>query len=310
MGTVGNTLKTLVLLLVPSPFLLLTGALIGGVSGIAIALVVALAMNGAAFWGSDSIALRMYHAREVSPEEEPDLHQIVDKLVRDSGLPKPRVHIIDDESPNAFATGRSPKRASVAATRGIIRMLNREELEAVMGHELAHVGNRDTLIMTVVAVVVGAVSMIAWIAQLSMFFGGMGGNRNHGGGAGIIVLLVVVIVMPIVALMVRSAISRTREYQADAFGARLSGNPEALARALEKLEAGAHAKQIRVSQSTGEATAHLFIVNPLSGREAMSKLFTTHPPISERARRLRAMVPEGGRALRQSGRPKGGSPFA
>ncbi len=314
MSTVSNTLKTFALLLTLSLVLLLTGFLVGGAGGVVIGLVIALAMNGAAYWGSDAIALKMYHAREVTPEEEPELHRIVDKLAVDSGLPKPKVHIIEDESPNAFATGRSPKKASVAATRGIMRLLDRDEMEAVMGHELAHVGNRDTLIMTVVAVMAGAISIIAMIGRFSMFFGGMSGGRNNGGGAGIIGILIVAIVMPIVALMIRAAISRTREFQADAFGARLSGNPEALARALEKLEEGAHARPIRVSESTGEATAHLFIVNPLSGRETMSKLFTTHPPTSERARRLRAMVPQGGEAFRRSGggrdRPAGGSPFS
>ncbi len=313
MGTVGNTLKTFALLLVLSFLLLITGFLIGGIGGIVIGLVVALAMNGAAFWGSDKVALKMYHAREVSPDEEPGLHRIVDQLALDSGLPKPRVHIIDDPSPNAFATGRSPQKASVAATRGIMQILDRDELEAVMAHELGHVGNRDTLIMTVVAVIATAISMIAMFGRFSMFFGGMHGGRSSG-GAGIIGLLIVVIVMPIVALMVRSAISRTREFQADAYGARLSGNPDALARALEKLETAAHVQPIRVPEATGEATAHLFIVNPLSGREALSSMFTTHPSTSERARRLRAMVPEGGQAMRRPGaggrRPQGGSPFA
>ena len=314
MGTVGNTLKTLALLLVLSFLLLVTGFLIGGIGGIVIGLALALLMNGAAFWASGSLALKMYRAREVTPEEEPELHRVVGQLARDSGLPKPRVHIIDDPSPNAFATGRNPKNASVAATRGIMQILDRDELEAVMGHELGHVGNRDTLIMTVVAVIAGAISMIALVGRFSMFFGGMHGGRSGGGMVGIIGLLVVAIVMPIVALMVRSAISRTREFQADVYGARLSGKPEALARALEKLEAAAHVRPIRVSESTGEATAHLFIVNPLSGREAMSNLFVTHPPTSERARRLRAMAPEGGQAMPRSRagrrRPKGGSPFA
>lgn len=273
-----NTIKTFFLLMVLTGLLLLVGGIIGGEAGIIIALVFALGMNFFAYWFSDRIALGMTHARPVSEEEDPELYRLVAEQASLAGLPMPKVYEIQSDSPNAFATGRSPNHATVAVTTGIRRILTRDELGAVMAHEMAHVGNRDTLIMTVVATIAGAISMLAFMAQFAAIFGG----RERGGN--IIGLLVVAIVMPIAATLIRLAISRAREFQADQTGAHTSGNPEALARALEKLEMGAHARPMKVA----EAASHLFIVNPLSA-STMSKLFSTHPPTTERARRLREM---------------------
>lgn len=280
-----NTLKTFFLLMLLTGLLLLVGGMIGGQGGIIIALVFALGMNFFAYWFSDKIALGMTHSKAVTEDEDPELYRLVAEQASLAGLPMPKVYEIDTDSPNAFATGRNPQHATVAVTTGIRRILNREELGAVLAHEMAHVGNRDTLIMTVVATIAGAISMLAMMAQFSAIFGGVGGNGRDRGG-NIIGLLVVAIVMPIIATIIRLAISRAREFQADNTGAHTSGNPEALARALEKLEMGAQARPMKVA----EAASHLFIVNPLSGR-SMARLFSTHPPIEERVRRLRNMGP-------------------
>ena len=277
-----NTIKTFFLMMVMTALLLLAGAAIGGEGGIVIALIFALIMNVGGYWFSDRIALGMAHAHPVTQQEDPELYQIVEEQASLSGLPMPKVYEIATDSPNAFATGRNRNHATVAVTTGIRRILNREEIGAVLAHEMAHVGNRDTLIMAFVATIAGAISMLAMMSQFSVMFGGMGG-RERGGGS-IIGLLVVAIVMPVVALVVRSAISRTREFQADAVGARTSGNPYALASALEKLERGSQARPMKVA----EWASHVFIVNPLSGR-SMAKLFSTHPPVQERVRRLREM---------------------
>lgn len=283
-----NNLKTFILLLVLTGLLLAVGS-IWGTSGIIVALVFSLIMNLGVYWFSDKIALSMARAKEVSRDEAPELHYIVEEQARLAGLPKPRVYIIENDSPNAFATGRSPKHAAVAVTTGITGILSRQELGGVIAHELAHVGNRDTLIMAVTAAIAGAITWIAIMARWSMLFGGFGGRgsgRQSPYGAIIAIggLLVVAIVMPLAATLIRLAISRAREYQADATGARTSGTPWALADALEKLEAGAKRRPMKVN----EATSHLFIVNPLSGRTIVS-LFSTHPPIEERVRRLREM---------------------
>ena len=275
-----NTAKTFFFLMVLTGLLLLVGGIIGGEAGIIIAVIFAVVMNFGAYWFSDRIALGMTHAHPITEQEDRELYRIVEEQASLAGLPMPNVYEIDSDSPNAFATGRSPKHATVAVTTGIRRILTREELGAVLAHELAHVGNRDTLIMAVVATIAGAISMLAWMAQISAIFGGMGGDRDRGGG--IIGLVIAAIVMPIAATLVRAAISRAREYQADATGARTSGNPYALASALEKLEMGGRARPMEVS----EAASHLFIVNPLSSR-SMAKLFSTHPPIAERTKRLR-----------------------
>ncbi|MBI4328365.1 MAG: zinc metalloprotease HtpX [Chloroflexi bacterium] len=277
-----NGIKTLALLLVLGFLFLATGYLLGGRAGLVMGLVLSLAMNFFAYWFSDKLALAMNHARKVTPEEEPVLHSVVETLTRQAGMPMPEVYVIDSDSPNAFATGRDPQHAAVAATRGLLNTLTREELEGVMAHELSHVGNRDTLIMSVVAVIAGAISMVAMMARFGMMFGG-GRDRENGGG-NIISLLVVAIVMPLAALLVQLAISRAREYQADSSGALLSRKPLALASALEKLQRGVQRQPMQVP----EGAAHLFIVNPLSGRQ-MANLFSTHPPLEERVARLREM---------------------
>jgi len=279
-----NNLKTFFLLMVLSGILLIIGTVLGGLGGLIIALIFALGMNMFAYWTSDKIALKMAHAHPVSEREDPELYSIVAEQAQLAGLPMPNVFEIESDSPNAFATGRNPQHATVAVTTGIRRILNREELGGVLAHEMAHVGNRDTLIMAVVATIAGAISMLAFMAQISALFGGMGGGRDRGGG--IIGLLIIAIVMPLAAGLVRAAISRTREFQADATGAHTSGNPHALASALEKLEAGSRARPMRVA----EGASHLFIVNPLKA-ETRANLFSTHPPLAERVRRLREIRP-------------------
>jgi heat shock protein HtpX len=280
-----NMAKTFFLLMVMSALLLVAGAALGGEGGIIIALIFALVMNVGAYWFSDRIALGMTNAHEATEQDDSDLFRIVAEQAVLAGLPMPKLYRIESDSPNAFATGRNPNHATLAATTGIIQILNREELGAVFAHEMAHVGNRDTLIMGVVATIAGAISMLAFMAQMSAIFGGMGGDRDRGGG--LIGLLVAAIVMPLAASLVRAAVSRTREFEADATGAHTSGNPLALASALEKLESGVRSRPMKVS----EGASHLFIVNPLSGR-FMASLFSTHPPIEERVRRLRDARPD------------------
>ena len=277
-----NTAKTFFLMMVLTGILLLVGAIFGGIPGLVIALVFALLMNFGAYWFSDRIALGMTHSRPVTENEDPELFSIVREQASLAELPMPKVYEIESDSPNAFATGRSPQHAAVAVTTGIRRILTRQELGAVLAHEMAHVGNRDTLIMGFVATLAGAISMLAMLAQFSAIFGGFGGRGRDGGS--IIGLLVVAIVMPIAAVLVRSAVSRTREFQADATGAHTSGDPLALASALQKLERGAEARPLKVA----EGASHLFIVNPLRGA-SMGNLFSTHPPIAERVRRLTEM---------------------
>jgi len=279
-----NTIKTGFLMIVLSVLLVLAGYFMGGMSGMIFALIFSLGMNFFAYWYSDKLALRMTGAKEVSEEESPDLHFIVEEQARLSNLPKPRVYVIENDSPNAFATGRNPSHAAVAATTGIMSVLSRDELSAVLAHEMAHVGNRDTLIMTVAAAMAGAITFLAMMARLSMLFGGLSGRRGGGGGmVGMIGLLAVAILLPLAAILVRAAISRAREYQADSTGARNCRNPWALADALEKLETEAHSKPMKVN----EAVSHLFIVNPLSGFSAT--MFSTHPPMQKRISRLREM---------------------
>ena len=284
-----NTLKTGILMIFLTLLLMVAGYFIGGRVGVTIALIFSLGINFFSYWYSDRIALSMARAKEASREEAPDLHWIVEEQARLAQMPKPKVYIIQSDSPNAFATGRSPNHAAVAATTGIMKLLNKQELTGVIAHEMAHVRNRDTLIMTMAAAIAGAITWIAFMARFAMFFGGMGGGygRRQGGFGAlipIIGLLVVAIVLPIAALLVRLAISRAREYQADATGARMSKAPWALADALEKLDNGVKRRPMKVN----EGVSHLFIVNPLSGR-SMARLFSTHPPMSERVKRLRSM---------------------
>ena len=281
-----NHVKTFFLLMVLTGLLLLIGGALGGQVGIIIALVFALAMNFGAYWFSDKIALSMAHARPITADEDPQLYQLVAEQARLANMPMPKVYEIDDPSPNAFATGRNPQNAAVAVTTGIRQILTREELAGVMAHEMAHVGNRDTLIMTVVATIAGAITMLAFMAQFAAIFSSFGGHSDddEGGGGNFLTLMIIAIIMPIAATIIRMAISRAREFQADQTGAHNCGNPEALARALEKLEMGSEIRPMKVN----EAASHLFIVNPLSGR-SMARLFSTHPPIEERVRRLREM---------------------
>ena len=281
-----NHIKTFFLLMVLTGLLLLIGAALGGQAGLIIALVFALAMNFGAYWFSDKIALSMAHARPITADDDPQLYQLVAEQARLANMPMPKVYEIDDPSPNAFATGRNPQNATVAVTTGIRHILTREELAGVMAHEMAHVGNRDTLIMTVVATIAGAITMLAFMAQFAAIFSSFGGHSDddEGGGGNFITLMIIAIIMPIAATIIRMAISRAREFQADQTGAHNCGNPEALARALEKLEMGSEIRPMKVN----EAASHLFIVNPLSGR-SMARLFSTHPPIEERVRRLREM---------------------
>ena len=285
-----NTIKTFILMLALTLLLLLTGLIwTGDPSGVIIFLFIALGINFIAFWSSDRLVLKMSKARLVEPDEAPELHAIVDEEVHLAGIPKPKVFIMESDSPNAFATGRSKKHASIAVTAGIQRILNRDELGGVIAHELAHVGNRDTLIMTVVAAMAMAIGLIAMIARFSMFFGGFGGRGRGGHSAtGLVGLLVIAIVMPLVAVIIRMAISRSREFQADRTGALTSGKALALASALDKLHQTTQKKPMEPSQERLESVSHLFIVNPLKGN-GMTRLFSTHPPVEERIRRLEEM---------------------
>ena len=276
-----NRIKTVLLLAGMTVFLIFMGKLIGGRSGMYLAFLLALGMNFFSYWFSDKIVLKMYGAQEVSPAEAPQLHQIVAELAHEAGVPKPRVYIIPDESPNAFATGRNPEHAAVAATEGILRLLTPVELKGVLAHEMGHVRNRDILISTIAATMAGAIMILADMARWGAIFG-MG--RDDDEGPGIVGILVMSIIAPIAAMLVQMAISRSREYLADETGAHLAHNPESLARALEKLSMGTQ----RVPMNASPATAHMFIVNPLTGSSLMN-LFSTHPPIEERVARLRAM---------------------
>ena len=282
--TTGNTLKTVGLLTALTMLLMLIGQFVGGPSGAAIFLLIALVLNFGAWWFSDKLALRMSGAREVTEAEEPELHSMVEHLSMLARLPKPRVYVIENESPNAFATGRNPEHAAVAVTTGIQRLLSKDELAGVMAHELAHIRNRDTLISAVVATIAGAITWIANMLQWTAIFGGFGRDDEEGGN--IIGMLALAILAPIAAMIIQLAISRSREFSADATGARILGDPLPLASALEKLQSGV---QHRPMAQTNPATQHLFIVNPIAGVR-VSKLFSTHPPTEERVARLQQMA--------------------
>jgi heat shock protein HtpX len=246
----------------------------------AVALVFAAVMNLGAYWFSDKIVLKMYRAREVEPSQAPGLYQIVQRLAQKAGLPTPRVYVIQQESPNAFATGRNPEHAVVAVTQGILRLMNDEELEGVLAHELSHIRNRDMLIGSIAATLAGAVMMLANMARWAAVFGGVGGRDNEDNG-GVLGLLFMMFLAPIAALLIQMAISRNCEYKADASAAQITGSPYGLAHALEKLGKATQ----RIPMNANPATAHMFIVNPLSGRSLL-KLFSTHPPLEDRIRRL------------------------
>jgi heat shock protein HtpX len=285
---VMNYLRTAILLAGLTALFMGVGFLIGGQTGALIALVIAAGMNLISYWNADKLVLSMHGAQEVDQRTAPDLVNLVAGLAERAGLSMPRVFIMDNPQPNAFATGRNPQNAAVAVTTGLMERMNREELAGVLAHELAHIKNHDTLIMTITATIAGAISMLA---QFGMFFsGGHRDSNNSGGGLGIIGTLAMVILAPIAAMLVQMAISRTREYAADNLGARIAGRPESLASALGKLEAEAHAIPNEAAEHN-PATAHMFIVNPLSGR-GMDNLFATHPSTENRIAALQALARE------------------
>jgi heat shock protein HtpX len=285
---VFNTLRTFTLLAAMTALFMGAGYLVGGTTGVVIALALAAAMNLFSYWNADKIVLRMYNAREVNAETAPQFYRMVEQLAENADLPMPRVYIIETDLPNAFATGRNPDNAAVAATMGLLKRLNQQEIAAVMAHELAHVKNRDTLTMTVTATIAGAISMLA---NFAMFAGMFGGNRDNPlGGIG---TLLVALLAPIAAMLVQTAISRTREYAADKAGAEICGQPMWLASALTKIERLAHEADNRVAEKN-PATAHMFIINPLSGK-SVGALFSTHPTTQDRVQRLEQLAQEWGK---------------
>ena len=283
-------LKTAVLMAGLTALFVVVGGIIGGTTGMVIALVFALVMNAGAYWYSDRMVLRMYKAEPVDKASAPQLVGLVEELAGRAGLPMPAVYMVQDPSPNAFATGRNPDHAAVAVTSGLLDLLDEREVRGVLAHELAHVKNRDILISTIAATVAGAISALANMAQFMLLFGAApGGDDEEGGGPlGIVGIILVMILAPIAASLIQMAISRAREYGADKGGAEIGGDPEALARALEKLAAGA-SRTPMASAETHPTTAQMMIVNPLSGQDLM-QLFATHPPMEERIRRLRALA--------------------
>jgi heat shock protein HtpX len=262
-----------------SGLLMFIGYFVAGVSGAIFALIIAMVMNVGSYWFSDKLALQMTGSREVTPEQEPHLHEIVDRVVAMAGMPKPKVYIMQNDSPNAFATGRNEKHAAIAATTGIMSILDDRELAAVLGHELGHVKNNDILVSTIVATIATAITFLATMLQWSLIFGG--GRNREGGMLGILAMLATIILAPIAASMVRMAVSRQREFGADETGAAITHTPLALASALQKLQDYSVARPMKVNP----AVSHLFIVNPL-GKVNMAKMFSTHPSTEERIARL------------------------
>lgn len=284
----GNMLKTTILLASLTGLLVIVGQMIGGTSGMLIAFIFAVIMNFGTYWYSDKIVLKMYQAQEVTAAEQPELYGIVQRLALRADLPMPKVYMVRTSMPNAFATGRDPKHAAVAVTTGILGLLNAEELEGVLAHELAHVKNRDTLISAVAATIAGVITMVANWVKWAAIFGGLGG-RDDDGADSIIGFIALAIVAPLAATIIQLSISRSREFAADAEGARISQKPWALANALEKLEYGSDNFTMRRGDvHASESTAHMFIVNPLKPNFIMN-LFRTHPATEERIKRLRAM---------------------
>jgi len=281
----SNSFKTALLLGLLTGIILGIGQLFGGSQGLVIAFVFALLINFGSYWFSDKIVLAMYHAREVSGDDAPELYRTVQNLTVRAQLPMPRLYVIPSESPNAFATGRDPQHAAVAVTEGILRIMNREELEGVIAHELSHVKNRDILIGTIAATLAGVVMMLANMARWSAIFGVGRSERDDEGGGGLLGLILMSVLAPIAAMMIQMAISRSREFLADATGAKIAGNSLGLASALAKL---ARASEMVPLEARPE-TAHMFIVSPLTGGSFLS-LFSTHPPVEERIARLRAMT--------------------
>jgi heat shock protein HtpX len=281
-----NTIKTGLLLGALTGLLMLIGGSFGGQQGVVIAFIFAMVMNFGSYWFSDKIVLRMYNAQAVSENEAPELYATVKNLALKASMPMPRVYIIPGDTPNAFATGRNEQHAVVAVTEGILRILGRDELEGVIAHELSHIRNRDILIGSIAATLAGAIVMLANMAQWAAMFGGASRDDDEGGGSNIVGLILMAVLAPIAATLIQMAISRSREYLADAGGAKISGKPYGLAGALEKLSRASQTMPMEANPST----AHMFIVNPLTGRSLMN-LFSTHPPIEERVARLRSMRP-------------------
>ena len=278
--TMGSYLKTGVLLATLSAVFLLIGEALGGHGGLMMAFVFALVMNFGSYWFSDRIVLKMYKAEEVGPDHA--LHQMVARLVQRADMPMPKVFVIPSDSPNAFATGRSPNHASVAATQGILRILDETELEGVMAHELAHVSNRDILIQSVAATIGAAIMMLARMAQWGAMFGGMRGGDDDRGGSNPIVLLATALLAPMAAMIIQAAISRSREFAADEGGAKIAGSGAGLARALDKIQRAVTQQPM----AANPATSHLFIMAPFAGAGGLGRLFSTHPPTEERIERL------------------------
>ncbi len=279
-----SMIKTGMLMAALTAVLMVAGQAIGGSSGMTIALVMAFGMNFFAYWFSDKAVLKMSGARVATAAEAPELHKMVAQLARRADLPMPSVYIMHQDTPNAFATGRNPEHAAVAVTTGLMNILKPHELEGVIAHELAHIKNRDILISTIAATMAGAISMLASMAQWAMIFGGGRSNDDEGGGGGIIGTIAMMILAPLGASLIQMAISRSREYQADATGAAICGHPRSLASALQQLESFNRRRPMNVNP----ATAQMYIVNPLSGGQ-MANLFSTHPPMQERIKRLGAM---------------------
>ena len=293
----ANQLRTTVLLAGLTAFFLVIGQMLGGNQGMLIALIFAAGMNFFSYWYSDKIVLKMYQAQEISPSQAPQIYRMVERLCQRAGLPLPKIYLMPQEAPNAFATGRNPENAVVAVTQGLVDLMDEREVEGVLAHELAHIKNRDILIGTIAATMAGAVMMLASMARFSAIFGG-GSHDDEGEGLGMVGLIVMSIIAPMAAMLIQMAVSRSREYLADSTGASFVGNPEGLASALEKL--GAYSG--RLPMEANPATAHMFITNPLSGQKMMS-LFSTHPPLSERVARLRGQRAEPSQPPRGTGNP-------
>ncbi|QCC84575.1 protease HtpX [Desulfovibrio desulfuricans] len=283
-----SQIKTVLLLALLSAIIIMLGGLMGGRTGVIFAFGLALLMNVGSYWYSDKIVLSMYRARELAPEEAPYLHKIVEELAHNAGIPKPRICVIPEEAPNAFATGRNPENAVVAVTEGIMRLLSPEELRGVLAHEVGHIVNRDILIQTIAGVMASAIVTLANIFQFTAFFGG--GNRDEEGGVNPIAAIAMALLAPMAAGLIQMAISRSREYLADDTGAALCGQPLALAGALNKL--GIASGQIPM-QEGNPSTEQMFIVAPMFAHGSMANLFSTHPPLEERIRRLREMAVSG-----------------
>ena len=279
-----SQLKTALLLALLTGLIIFLGQAVGGKTGLLIAFAFALIMNIGSYWFSDKIVLRMYRAKELSPSEAPMLHAMVEDLARNAGIPKPRICLIPDESPNAFATGRNPQNAVVAVTEGIVRLLSPDELRGVVAHEMGHIANRDILVQSIAGVLASVIIYIANMMQWAAIFG-VGRSDEEGGGGNIFSTLLLALLAPIAASLIQFAISRSREYLADATGAKLCGNPLSLASALGKL--GSYSKQIPMQEGS-PATAHMFIVNPFAG--GIGKFFSTHPPLEDRIHRLQEMA--------------------